>query len=43
MRYLLAIIGMIAVGIIVWRLLQWQERREKLREGKSVDEHEHDR
>lgn len=33
LRYLFAIVGMIAVGIIVWRLLQWQEQREQRKFG----------
>ena len=31
LRYIVAIIGMIAVGMLVWRLLQRQEQREKER------------
>ena len=29
LHWIVAIAGMAAVGLIVWRLLQWQERREK--------------
>jgi len=28
-QWVLAIIGMTAVGLLVWRGLQWQERREQ--------------
>lgn len=38
MRYVLAIVGMIAVGLLVWRLLQWQEHRENESEDGNDDE-----
>lgn len=43
MRYVVAIIGMTAVGIIVWRLLQWQERRQSQQDEESDDKEQHDR
>jgi hypothetical protein len=30
---------MIAVGLLVWRLLQWQERREK-QQSEKLDDHD---